>query len=729
MTTAIAARANPGSWSEEERKKAIRTGGAVLGVLALWASSSMLFPNSAPLGIVLQGVVFGTVTALLGMGLILIYRTNNIINFAYASMGGVGGILGVTLFLDAGFPYFLAMGLGVAVALAVGGLVEVLVVRRFSSSSRLVLTVATIGLAQILGAVELVIPTLFGSAGLVGGFTTPFTFSVSIFPVVFTGDHLLIMASVPPIIAGLAWFLLRTDAGVAVRAAADSSERALLLGIPIKRLSTTVWIIAGGLAGLTFILKAPFAGSTSSILGGPALLLPALAAAVVARMESLPTAFVAGVGLGILEQLVFWNTGRASAIDVAFLAVILLALLFQRAALTRAKEGGGTWSAAGVIRPIPIELKRLPEVRYTSWALTAFVALAAIAAPPVLDLDSNVVSLMSVALVWGMIGISLVILTGWGGNISLGQFAIVGCGAVAAGNVMQRWNLDMFVTLLIAGLVGAFIALLIGLPALRIQGLFLAVTTLAFAVALDSYFLNPTNFPDLVPGGITRPVLWDRFDLAGERSMYYVTLAFLALTIMIAVGVRKSRSGRVLLATRDNVKAAGASAIPTTRVKLSGFLLSGAVAGVAGGLYILVLTAAGFGSFQPTLSLEVFSMAVIGGLGSIGGVLLGVFSLRLLEQLLSGELRLAVTGAGLLLVLLVLPGGLGGAVASLRDRALRRIADRRGVLVPSLVADRAARTPGGAVADSPEDETALLAGALGVPDEPELRDDELEVLR
>ena len=108
-------------------------------------------------------------------------------------------------------------------------------------------------------------------------------------------------------LAGLAWFLLRTDVGIAVRAAAENEDRALLLGIPVRRLSTIVWMVAGGLASLTFVLKAPFSGVTPGITtAGPVVLLPALAAAVVARMESLPTAFIAGIGIGIMEQVVAW---------------------------------------------------------------------------------------------------------------------------------------------------------------------------------------------------------------------------------------------------------------------------------------------------------------------------------------------------------------------------------------------------------------------------------------
>ena len=132
--------------------------------------------------------------------------------------------------------------------------------------------------------------------------------------------------------------------------------------------------------------------------------------------------------------------------------------------------------------------------------------------------------------------------------------------------------------------------------------MFLAVTTLAFAVALDSFFLNPTNFPNFVPGSIPRPVLFGRFDLESEWVMYYLTLAFLVLTIFAALGIRKARSGRALLATRDNYRAAAAAAVPTTTAKLSGFVLSGVVAGVAGGLFILILRGARAGTFQPGLS-------------------------------------------------------------------------------------------------------------------------------
>lgn len=659
---------------------------AVVGVLA-YPIVGALLPDGAPFGVALQGAVFGTVTALLAMGLILLYRSDNIINFSYGAMGLIGGNLGVNLYLEAGWNYFLAMGVGVLVGLGVGGLVEILVIRRFRDASRLVLTVATIGLAQLLGYIGAIfIPQRFGGIGLVGGFATPFTFGFDVGPVRFTAGHVFIIAAVPPIIAGLSWFLLRTDVGVAVRAAAQNKDRALLLGIPIQRLKTIVWIIAGGLGALTIVLQAPFSGTASNPLTAPiTVLLPALAAAVIARMESLPVAFAAGIGLGVLDQLVRWNVPKASAADLAFLVVILGALLLQSGKLSRAHDSSFTIDLSGVVRAVPSELRRLPEVRYTKWVLVTVVATAAILLPRGWAPSSQ--SLAATATVWSLVAVSLVVLSGWSGKISLGQFGIVGVAAIAAGNIVQNWNIDIFITLLIAGVVGALAALLVGLPAMRIQGLFLAVTTLAFAVALDSFFLNPVNFPSAVPDNVNPPIFWDRFNGSEQLPLYYLGLGVLVVGIMLTASLRRTRWGRVLHAVKENEKTAEAQAIPSTKVKLIAFCYSGFLAGLAGGVYVLVLRGARVGSFQPTMSLEVFSMTVIGGLGSIVGAVFGVLTFRYLATVVSGEVRLAISGTGLLLVLYLLPGGFGQALYWVRDQGLRRIALRRGIHVPSLLED------------------------------------------
>jgi ABC-type branched-subunit amino acid transport system permease subunit len=250
------------------------------------------------------------------------------------------------------------------------------------------------------------------------------------------------------------------------------------------------------------------------------------------------------------------------------------------------------------------------------------------------------------------------------------------------------------------------------------------VTTIAFAVALDSYFLNPVNFPNLVPDRIVRPVLWKRFDLDKQSTMFFACLAALGLAVIVVRAVRRSRAGRVVVGTRDNERAAAALAVPTTRVKLQTFVLAGCIAGLAGALYVTTLGGAGQGTFKPDMSIDVFSFAVIGGLGSVAGSIAGVSLFRLLDFALAKYaagsaaviLRLGLTGGGLLFILYFLPGGLWQFVHRQRDRYLRWVAERRGILVPSLVADRRVEEDDHAGkdddADRPEDETEVISGAL-----------------
>jgi len=710
--------------------------GVLLGSLAVFLAYRMpllgsFLEDKAPFGVIVTGVIVGTVTALLAIGLILIYKTSRFINFAYASMGSLAGVTAIGLHLEKGVPFFVAVPIGVALGVATGTGVE-LIVRRFRNTSRLILTVASIGIAQILSVIEAIISVrVLGFVSLTGGFKIPLDIQLDLGVKTLFGDEILIMMVVPPVLAGLAWFLLRTDVGVAVRAAAENEDRALLLGIPIRRLSMIVWMVAGALAALTFVLKAPFSGVTPGLAAaGPLLLLPALAAAVVARMESLPTALVAGVGLGIMESVISWNTPGSPTIQyVAFLIVILAALLLQSGKLSRAEESAGsTWSALGVLKPTPLELRQLPEVRWAKRILTGLVVLAFVFIPATWSASN--LYLACVAMVWALAAVSLVILTGWGGHISLGQFAIVGVGALVGGNLIQHQNVDLFLVLIASGITGAVISLVVGLPALRIRGLFLAVTTLAFAVALDQYVLNFNNFPDLIPTDVGRPMLLERFDLSQGRTMYLTSLAFLGLAILSAQGLRKARAARVMIATRDNQRAADAAAIDTTKAKLSAFLMAGVISGVAGGLHVVIVASLNPGTYPPSDSLLVFATAVIGGLGSISGALLGVLLFRFIETLTFlgdvpglGNIRPLLTGGMLLIVLLVLPGGLGQLMYNLRDRMLRRVADRRGILVPSLFADKRDDTQ-----DHADNEVGLLSGALGggdtSPESPPGADDE-----
>jgi branched-chain amino acid transport system permease protein len=431
-------------------------------------------------------------------------------------------------------------------------------------------------------------------------------------------------------------------------------------------------------------------------------------------MESLPTAFVAAVGRGITEQLVHWNTPNHPAfIYVVYLAVVVVALLAQSGKLSRAyASGASSWAALTALKPIPEELRKVPEVLWGKRAFLLAVAAAFVLIPWTWGPSNQL--LAGFAIVWAIMGVSLVVLTGWSGQMSLGQFGIAGISAMIAANMVAHWNSDFIVVVAAAGAAGGLVALIVGLPALRIRGLFLGVTTLALAIALDLYFLNSSNFPRFIPSaGVKRPLLLQRFDLNNSFPMYLTCLVFLFVAILVTQGLRKARAGRVLIAAESNERAAQSESVSTVRAKLAGFVVAGIFAGVAGALDVYLLRALNPGSFPSIDSITVFAYSVIGGLGSVAGVLIGVLTFKFLETITAlGQLHEAISGVVLLWVLSVFPGGLGQLAYSARDAILRAVADRRGILVPSLVADR--RQPG--EPDRAADEEGMLRGALS--DEP-----------
>ncbi|HVV77459.1 MAG TPA: ATP-binding cassette domain-containing protein [Mycobacteriales bacterium] len=695
------------------RHRAVSSGAAV--VVAIIATC-VISPSHAPLGIVMQGALFGSIIGLQALGLVLTYRSDRIINFAYGSMGGVGGTIATMLYLGHHWDWPAAVAVGLAAGAVLGGLTEVLVIRRFAKSSRLILTVATIGLAQVLGGIQLKLPEWMGGPSLVGGFSTALSHhTLNVGPVLFTGNDLATVVAVPIVIVALGWYLLRTDSGIAVRAIADNRERALLLGVPVRRMATIVWTVAGLLATISTILPAPSQGLTIDAAAGPSLLLPALAAAVLAYKESLPIAVFAGVGLGILQQLVAWNFTKASAPDVAFLVVILLALLvLPRRAGRREGADETPLSVGSRAREIPEQLRRLPEV--VAAQVGGKVALLAVAIFVPLAFSASGLLILNTAVIYAVIAVSLVLLTGWAGQVSLGQFAFVGLGGVLVGDLMNHFNLDFFVCLVAAAVAGSLLAVLVGLPALRIQGLDLAVTTLALAVAADAFFFNPTNFSSLIPGNITLPVVWKRFNLdvntgsalTAERTLFFLCLGVLLVVIATVLGLRHTRPGRAMIATRDNPRAAAAMAVPTTRIKLVGFVVAGAIAGIAGGLHATLLGGIGAGAYSPSESLKVFSMVIIGGVDSITGALLGVAVIQAAVHFWP-QYQLIITGAALLWILQVVPGGLGSVVFGLRDRMLKQVAKRRGIDLTAS-ADGAVSEP--TVSESPAAEQEAVSGAL-----------------
>jgi branched-chain amino acid transport system permease protein len=304
--------------------------------------------------------------------------------------------------------------------------------------------------------------------------------------------------------------------------------------------------------------------------------------------------------------------------------------------------------------------------------------------------------------------VSLVILTGWAGQISLGQFGLVGIGAAAAGGLIGRHNIDFFAAIGIGVAAGALTAVVIGLPAVRIRGLFLAVTTLAFGFAMQFYVLNGHYWigrhllPDQLAATIRRPDLYGKFALDGsltaERSFYFLCLGFLLLCLLAAASFRRQHSGRILIALRDNQRAATSYSIAPVRTRLAAFAISGGVAGLAGVLMAYQQHNVIPGTYDVFSSVAIFLAAAVGGLGSLAFAVLSVIAFQAtilwgpmawhhLGETFSSVVPLLLTGPLLILNLYANPGGLAGWAFAERDKWLRRIARKHDVHVPSLIAD------------------------------------------
>jgi branched-chain amino acid transport system permease protein len=620
---------------------------------------------------------------------VLIYRANRVVNFAQAELGSIAGVLAIQLVLQFQLNYFLSVAIGITTAAVLGASVYLFVIRRFRTAPRLIVAVATIGIAEILAGFAIVVSLLFGQQPSGRTFAAPFHASFTVRPVLFHADAVLAMIIVPAVMVGLALFFRYTDFGIAIRAAAENGDRANLLGIPIHYLYIGVWAIAGVLSAIAVMMRVSVLGFSSftSVTGaGNSLLLRTLAAAVIARMENISRAVIAAVGLGIFEISAQWTTSNTNIADALLVVVILVALLLQRGYFTRAAETGiSTWRAIKEVRPIPSEMRRLPEVRWGINVLRVVIVALVLTFP--LYTGPSRQELISLTFIYAMVAISLVILTGWAGHISLGQWALVGFGAAASSILYDRHHWDFFAALVVGIALSATVALIIGLPALRIRGPFLAVTTLAFAVTTGTYFLVQHYFPWFITDNLQRPVLLERFPLEHEWQMYYFALFGLVVALGAAVNLRRSRTGRALIAVRDNGLAAESVSINTTRVNLTAFLIAGGISGFAGGLYALHQRGVQTGAFDAQISVELFSMVVIGGLGSLPGAILGAAYVRGAQYFLPGGWKLIASGAGILLLLMFLPEGLGGLLYSIRDGFLRRIAKRHNLVVPSLVAD------------------------------------------
>lgn len=623
----------------------------------------MMLALDTPLPVVVLGVITGTVYGLLAVGLVLVYRSDKIINFAHGEIGALGASVFGLMVVEHGIPYWVMFPAALALSAVVGAVVEVGAVRRLRNAPKLMGMVATLGFAQFLLFLSAAVNNRVNASHL---FPIPsFLPEFDIGALHFTTAHFAMVFLTPVVIGGVIAFLRYTRFGLAMRAAADNLEVARLSGVFGTRMSTLSWAIAGALAAFTAILIFPTRGFASGATLGPALLLRALTAAVLGRMVSLPRALGAGVAVGVVEQILLWNFPQGGFVELVLFSAIVIILLFQTRGGLREQERG-SWAAVQPWLPLPEKFAEVWTIRNLGRILAVAAVTLAIVIPLV---TSNDVAIALVSVIgFSLVGLSIAVITGLAGQLSLGQFGVAGIGAAVSYVISSRTG-NFPLAFLLAGTAAAGASIVIGIPALRIRGLMLAVTTLSFAVMAQAWLLQQ---PGLFASGVNpgRPIIGTT-PLDTGKSYYFFSLVFLILGFWLVRNLRTGGFGRILIALRDNEDTARSFTIWPSLRKLQAFALGGFIAGVGGAVYTHALSRVSIETFPPVHSINIVAMSVIGGIGIIAGPLLGALYIIGVPAFVPlDSAGLAASAFGWLLLILYFPGGIAQLMRPIRDRVV-----------------------------------------------------------
>jgi branched-chain amino acid transport system permease protein len=558
------------------------------------------------------GIVYGATYAVTASGLVVTYATSGVFNFAHGAIGMMAAFTYWALHGPAGLPSLLAAALVVLVlAPLAGAAIERGLVRGVHGApltSTIGVTVglmlALIGIASVLWDPQTArpVPSFFSIADV-----------VRVAGVNVTYDQLTALGVAAVVAVALRLLLFRTRAGLSMRAVVDDPALVALAGRSPARSAQLGWAVGAALAAAGGVLVATQT-NTLDIEALTFLVVSAYAAAIFGRLRSVPLTFVGAMVLGIavsftsssyVPQTLNNDLQLAQTMPMVLLFVVLLVL------------PQGRLRTHDAIRPAGL---RVPSLRATAVAGAALVAVTWVVSGFLTDGQTT---LASEGLALALVMLSLVLLTGYAGQVSLCQLTFAGLGAFAMGKVGGGASpLGLLAAVGLAGGVG----LLVALPAIRLRGLYLALGTLAFASAMDSAFFGDVRVFGLnlaLPVG-RAPVLWMSF--ATGRSYLVLLAAVFALAGVGVLALRRGRFGRRLVAMNDSPAACATAGISVVRTKLAVFGLSAALAGLAGALYGGVSGLVVNSDFEMLASLALLLLATVWGIRSVTGVLVAGLS-------------------------------------------------------------------------------------------------------
>lgn len=587
-------------------------------------------------------------------GLTLVFGVTRIVNFAHGSLYMIGAYTAATLVprlleLSFGPVTFWAGILASAIVVGlIGVLIEVLLLRRIYGAPELFQLLATFGVVLVVQDVTILI---FGPEDILGPRAPGLRAPVEIFGRRFPSYELVLIAA-GPVVLGLVWLLLRkTRFGVLVRAATQDREMIAALGVNQALLFTGTLFLGAFLAGLGGALQIPrvsaHAGMDLSIIA------EAFVVTVVGGMGSVPGAFLAALVIGQLQAFGILIFPKSTLVVVFLLMAIVLAVR-PYGFFGRPEVIGGAHAVGIASR------ERSP------FATLAVIAVIGILAALPLIGDAYVLKVATEILIFALFAFSLQLLIGVGGLVSFGHAAFFGLGAYGAA-LAVKWLAFPMETALPAGLLLAALgAALIGAFVVRLSGIYLAMMTLA---AAQIVFAVAFQWVDVTGGDNGIVGVWPSTWASGPTTYYFFTLALTAAVIVLLMRIIDAPLGYALRAARDSTARAEAIGLYIRRHRWLAFTISGAAAGLAGGIY-----AFSRGSVDPTLlgiptSVDALTMLLIGGIQTVTGPLVGAGVLHVLRDQIMPLTSLwrLVLGLSIIAIVLVFPRGIVGTIRNWRE--------------------------------------------------------------
>jgi ABC-type branched-subunit amino acid transport system ATPase component/branched-subunit amino acid ABC-type transport system permease component len=590
----------------------------------------------------LLGLGIGATYALASQGLIIVYRGSGVLNFALGAIGMAGAYVWWELNTNQGWAFLPALIAGVLFAAVIGALVHLLIMRPLRQSAPLVRVIATLGVLITIQSIAIL------------RYTATSKFVPSALPtdivhihntIVISADRLILLGIAIALTGVLYLFYRYTRFGLATSAVAESERSASALGLSPDTVATLNWALGCGLAGLAAILIVPIVTLQPAVLTN--LVLAATAAALVAGFRSFPTALIVGLAVGIAQTEVtryVSQTGVGTAVPFVVIVVWLMLrgqalplrdYLLQR--LPTIGTGRINWSGIGI-------------------GTVVGVILLSIMTPIWIDA-------ITVTICVAMVLLSIVVLTGYTGQLSLAQFAFAGFGAYVAGRLLATTGMPLIVGVIIGVAATVPLGLLFGLPAVRTRGINLAIVTLGLGSAVELVLFGNSDFTGGFGGTqIGEPVLFGlNINAASHPTRYgLVALGCLIVVSLIVSNLRRGRSGRRLIAVRTNERAAAALGISVPGAKLYAFAVAAAIAGLGGIMLAFRSTSINYSEFTSFTSITMVAYAMIGGIGYLFGPVIGAtlapgaFSERLLNSIDSGIGKYISLIGGVSLIVLVL---------------------------------------------------------------------------